>query len=96
MGGLSIPATVQLALAPGSSGTPLSESIGESFALTVRPIPDLETTGISNIEVAVLPHYRYAVAGAGVSQTIGDNPMVWLMREFTRGSGKAVIRNLAQ
>jgi hypothetical protein len=132
MGGLSIPTTVQLALAPGSSGAPLGESINESFAitvtrsgagtsaaldvplgffeqalggrfvidgattnqgkrsvirfargetsktLTVRPIPDLETTGVTNVEVAVLPHFRYAVSGAGVSQTIGDNPMVWL------------------
>ncbi len=132
MGGLSIPTTVQLTMAPGSTGAPISESLDESFALTVtrsgagtsaaldvpigffeqalsgrfliegatsnqgkrsvvsfargqtsktltvRPIPDLESTGTSNIEVAVLPHFRYAVAGAGVSQTIGDNPMVWL------------------
>jgi hypothetical protein len=57
----------------------VSFSRGEtSKTLTVRPIPDLETTGLSNVEVAVLPHYRYAIGGAGVSQTIGDNPMVWL------------------
>jgi hypothetical protein len=132
MGGLSIPTTVQLAMAPGSTGAPIGESLDESFAitvtrsgagtsaaldvplgffeqalggrflidgattnqgkrsvvrfargetsktLTVRPIPDLETTGVTNVEVAVLPHFRYAVSGAGVSQTIGDNPMVWL------------------
>ena len=132
MGGLSIPATVQLALAAGSPSGPLSESLAQAFTinvirsgagvpaaldvplgffesalggrfvvdgataneghravvsfgrgetsktLNVHPVPDLETAGLSNVEVAVLPQFRYSVAGTPVTQTISDNPQVWL------------------
>jgi hypothetical protein len=132
MGGLSIPTSVQIALAPGSSGSPLGESLAQSFTvnvmrsgpgvsaaldvpvgflgdalggllvvdgatsssgqravvnfargvtsktLTVHRVPDLETSGAANLEVAVLPRYQYSVAGSSVQQTISDNPMVWL------------------
>ena len=132
MGSLSIPTTVRLALAAGSTNNPLSESLNQSFSvdvtrsgagvsaaldvplgffenalggkfvvtgassnegqravvsfargettktLTVRPIPDLETAGLSTVDVAVLPHFRYSVSGAAVTRSISDNPLVWL------------------
>jgi hypothetical protein len=132
MGGLSIPTTVQLALASGSATGPLSETLADSFAinvtrsgagvaaaldvpvgffedalggrfvvngarsnegrravvsfargetsktLTVQPVPDLETAGLAEVEVAVLPHFRYSVGGTPVMRTIRDNPLVWL------------------
>ena len=131
MGGLSIPTTVQLALASGSPSAPLRESSAQSFTIqvtrsgagvsaaldvplgffqsssgrfvvdgasssagqrsvvsfargettknvTVHPVPDLETTGISNVQVAVLPQFRYSISGAPVAQTLSDNPLVVL------------------
>ncbi|MCX6875771.1 MAG: type I secretion C-terminal target domain-containing protein [Verrucomicrobia bacterium] len=131
MGALSIPGTVQLALAAGSSASPLREALDQSFTvnvtrsgvgvaaaldvplgffetalggrfvvdgasnqgyrsvvnfargetsktLAVHPVPDLETAGLAAVQVAVLPHFRYAVGGSPVSQTISDNPLVWL------------------
>ena len=140
MGGLSIPTTVQLALAAGSSTSPLGESLAQSFTVnvtrsgagvsaaldvplgffqssggrfvvdgasssagqrsvvsfargettktvTVHPVPDLETAGISNVQVAVLPQFKYSVGGAPVAQTISDNPLVWL--EITQANAVA-------
>ena len=132
MGALSIPTSVQLALAAGSPTSPVSESVTQSIVLTVtrsgdgaaaaldvplgffedalagrfvvdgasssggqravvsfprgvttqtltvHPIPDLTTGGLTNLQIAVLPQYRYAVAGTAVQQTLSDNPMVWL------------------
>jgi len=132
MGGLSIPTTVQLAFASGSSGSSLKKSLNESFALrvtrsgagvsaaldvplgffeqstgsqfvvegassssgqrtvvsfargetsktvTVYPVPDLESSGESHLEIGVLPQYRYSVSGQPVEQSISDNPTVWL------------------
>ena len=132
MGGLSIPATVQLALAAGSPAGPISEAVAQPFTvnltrsgagvpaaldvplgffesalggrfvvdgatsndgrravvsfargetsktLNVHPVPDLETTGLSNMQIAVLPQYKYAVGGTPVAQTVSDNPLVWL------------------
>ena len=131
MGGLSIPTTVQLALASGASTSPLGESIAQSFTVnvtrsgagvsaaldvplgffqgsggrfvvdgasssegqrsvvsfargettktvTVHPVPDLETAGLSNVQVAVLPQFKFSVGGAPVNQAIIDNPLVWL------------------
>ena len=131
MGGLSIPTTVQLALAAGSSTSPVGESLSQSFTVnvtrggagvsaaldvplgffqnsggrfvvdgasssegkrtvvsfargettktvTVHPVPDLETAGMSNVQVAVLLQFKYSVSGAPVAQTISDNPLVWL------------------
>lgn len=132
MGALSIPTTVQIALAPGSTGSPVGESLGQSFTvnvtrsgpgvsaaldvpvgfldntlgglfvvdgatsssgqravvnfgrgvtsktLTVHRVPDLETAGATNLEIAVLPRYQYSVGGSSVQQAIADNPMVWL------------------
>jgi len=49
-----------------------------SKTLTVHPVPDLETTGAGTLQVAVLPHYQYSIAGTSVTQAISDNPMVWL------------------
>ncbi|WP_133795784.1 hypothetical protein [Prosthecobacter fusiformis] len=132
MGGLSIPTGVQLALAPGSSTTPLDKSVNGTFkinvtrsgvgvpaaldvpvgffqdgaggrfvvegatsseglrsvvsfargetskTLTVRPLPDLDAQGLSTLQVAVLPNYKYSVNGAAVTQAINDNAKVWL------------------
>jgi len=49
-----------------------------SKTITVRPIPDLKTSGTKTVQVAVLPHHKYAVGGASVDRTITDHPMVWL------------------
>lgn len=130
MGALSIPTTVQITLASGTSV--VGDSAGQSFTvnvtrsgagvsaaldvpvgffedalgglfvvegatssggqravinfargvtsktLTVRSVPDLETTGAATLQVAVLPNYQYSVTGASVQQAITDNPMVWL------------------
>ncbi|MGJ8640235.1 MAG: type I secretion C-terminal target domain-containing protein [Opitutaceae bacterium] len=46
--------------------------------LSVRPIPNLDTHGSKRIQVAVLPHYKYAVVGNSVEREIKDNSMVWL------------------
>lgn len=49
-----------------------------SKTLTVRPVPDLYAEGLSSVQVAVLPSYKYVVQGAAVEQAISDNPTVWL------------------
>lgn len=131
MGALSIPTTVQIALAPGNAG-PVGESLAQSFTvnvtrsgpgvsaaldvpvgfldnalggtfvvdgatsstgqravvnfgrgvtsktLTVHRVPDLETTGSTSLEMAVLPNYQYSVSGSSVQQAISDNPLVSL------------------
>ncbi|MCP5533965.1 MAG: hypothetical protein H7A48_12405 [Akkermansiaceae bacterium] len=46
--------------------------------LTVRPVPDLATTGSKSVQVAVLPQFKYSVAGAAVEVNVSDLPMVWL------------------
>ncbi|MEO5917639.1 MAG: type I secretion C-terminal target domain-containing protein [Luteolibacter sp.] len=132
MGGLSIPSSVQVALAPGSPTGPLTESLDQPFnivvtrsgagtaaaldvplgffenalgghfvidgaveneslrsvvrfargvttkTLTVRPVPDLDTAGVSAVQVAVLPQFKYSVGGAPVERVIVDRPMVSL------------------
>ncbi|MCF7732625.1 MAG: type I secretion C-terminal target domain-containing protein [Akkermansiaceae bacterium] len=132
MGGLSIPTTVQLAIAAGSPAGPLSEAMAQPFTvnvtrsgagvpaaldvplgffesefggrfvvdgatsnagrravvsfargetsktLNVHPVPDLETAGLSNVQVTVLPQFKYSVGGVPVEQTVSDNPLVWL------------------
>ena len=132
MGGLSVPASVQIALAPGSPTGPLTESLDQPFSivvsrsgagtaaaldvplgffenalgghfiidgavqndsrrsvvrfargetsktLTIRPVPDLETDGPTTVQVAVLPQYKFSVAGSTVERTLVDRPMVWL------------------
>ena len=49
-----------------------------SRTLTVRPVPDLDTTGPTTVQIAVLPQFKYAVGGAPVLRTVTDKPMVWL------------------
>lgn len=49
-----------------------------SKTVTIHSVPDLETAGAATMQVAVLPHYHYAVAGSAVEQVISDNPKVWL------------------
>jgi hypothetical protein len=49
-----------------------------SKTLTVRPIPDLTTSGSTTVAVAVLPHYKYTVGGAPAERTITDEAMVIL------------------
>ncbi len=128
MGGLSVPSSVQIALAPGTpAGSPdepfnivvtrsgvgtaaaldvplgfFEDALGGRFVidgavkneahrsvvrfdrgvtsktLTVRPVPDLETTGSKTVQVAILPQYTFSVGGAPVERTITDQPMVWL------------------
>lgn len=59
--------------------TVVSFARGETTkTITVRPVPDLETSGSSNLEVAVLPQFKYSVSGLGVSQSLSDNPTVRL------------------
>lgn len=58
-----------------------------SRTLTVHPVPDLETTGVHSVELAVLPHYRYSVGGAPVTRSIGDDPLIWL--EVTQSNAVA-------
>lgn len=91
--GVSAALDVPLGFFQGSSGrfvvAGASSSEGKrsvvSFArgettktVTVHPVPDLETSGVSNVQVAVLPQFKYSVGGTPVAQTISDNPMVWL------------------
>jgi hypothetical protein len=49
-----------------------------SKTLTVRPVPDLNAAGLSTVQVAVLPSFKYSVDSAAVTQAISDNPSVWL------------------
>ena len=49
-----------------------------SKTLNVRALPNLITSGSSSVQMAVLPQYKYAVAGTAVTQTITDVPRVWL------------------
>jgi hypothetical protein len=49
-----------------------------SKVLTVRPVPNIKTAGAATVQMSVLPQYKYTVAGSSVSQTITDNPRVWL------------------
>lgn len=49
-----------------------------SKTLNVRALPNLITSGSSSVQLAVLPQYKYTVAGAAVTQTITDVPRVWL------------------
>ncbi len=46
--------------------------------LTVRPLPDLETTGSNAVEVAVLPSFKYTVVGSSVERVVTDQFNVWL------------------
>ena len=58
-----------------------------SKVLTVHPVPDLQTAGVATLQVAALPQYKYSVSGTPVTQTITDNPMVWL--EITQANAVA-------
>ena len=124
MGALSIPTTVQIALASGGSAQSFSLNVTRSGAgvsaaldvpvgffedalggilavdgvtssagqravvnfprgvtsktITVHSVPDLETSGAGTLQVAVLPHYQYSIAGTPVQQTISDVPKVWI------------------
>ena len=49
-----------------------------SKSVTVHSVPNLDTSGVGTLQVAVLPQYKYSVTGTTVQQTITDNPMVWL------------------
>lgn len=49
-----------------------------SKTLTVRPIPNLKTAGTANVELAVLPQFKYTVSGTSVTQSITDAPRIWL------------------
>jgi len=49
-----------------------------SKTLTVHPVPNLKTAGSSTVQLSVLPQYKFTVAGTPVSQTVTDNPRVWL------------------
>jgi hypothetical protein len=129
MGGLSVPTSVQIALAAGNQSTTANAPFGvvvsrsgagtsaaldvplgffenalggrfiidgavknesrrsvvrfargqTSRTLTVRPVPDLDANGPTTVEVAVLPQYKFAVAGAPIQRTLtADLPLVWL------------------
>jgi len=49
-----------------------------SKTLTVRPIPDLDAGGLSTVQVAVLPSFKYAIEGGAVEQRISGSPSVWV------------------
>jgi hypothetical protein len=134
MGGLSIPTTIQIALAPGApGGSPdapfniiitrsgagtaaaldvpvgfIDEALGGKFVIdsavenesrrsvvrlernvtsrtvTVRPVPDLETSGTRGVQLAILPQYKFTVGGSPVTTAVTDRPTVWL--EVVRAS----------
>lgn len=65
-----------------------------SRILTVRPVPDLETAGLTTVRVAVLPHFKYAVGGDPVERSITDHPMVWL--EVLQANAVAAISQPAR
>jgi hypothetical protein len=50
-----------------------------SKLITFRPLPDLETEGPERWETAILPHFRYSVAGGPVARSVSDDPMVHLV-----------------
>ncbi|MBK1814275.1 hypothetical protein JIN84_01460 [Luteolibacter yonseiensis] len=62
--------------------------------VTVHPVPDLETNGVSDLEVAVLPQFKYTVGGGSVARTVTDNPLVWL--EITQANAVAGISQPAR
>lgn len=49
-----------------------------SKTLSIRPVPDLDSGGNTTVQVAVLPHYKYAVGGTPVTRSITDLPLAWL------------------
>lgn len=49
-----------------------------SRTVTVRPVPDLQAAGTRNVQLAVLPQYRYSVGGTSVTRAVTDRPVVWL------------------
>lgn len=49
-----------------------------SKTLIVRPVPNLNTSGPATLQIAVLPHFKYAVDGSPVERALTDQPMVWL------------------
>ena len=58
--------------------------------LTVRPVPDLTTSGPTTVAVAVLPHYKYTVGGLPAERTITDEAIVILeVTEANAVSGSA-------
>lgn len=50
-----------------------------SKLISFRPLPDLETEGPERWETAILPHFRYAVAGGPVARSVSDDPMIHLV-----------------
>ena len=46
--------------------------------LTIHPVPDLRTSGLTTVQVAVLPQYKFSVVGSPLQQGITDIPRVWL------------------
>ncbi|HCQ39857.1 MAG TPA: hypothetical protein DIV39_11940 [Verrucomicrobiales bacterium] len=50
-----------------------------SKLINFRPVQDLETEGPERWETAVLPHFRYTIAGGPVARSVSDDPMVHLM-----------------
>lgn len=49
-----------------------------SKVLTVRPLPNLKTAVSTNVQMAVLPQYKYAVTGSAINQVVTDVPRVWI------------------
>lgn len=62
--------------------------------VTVHAVPDLETNGVSDIEIAVLPQFKYTVGGGSVARTVTDNPLVWL--EITQVNAVAGVSQPAR
>ncbi len=59
--------------------TVVSFARGEtSKTVTVSPVPDLQAGGQDDLQVAVLPHFRYSVVGDALERSIADDPKVWL------------------
>ena len=50
-----------------------------SKQITFRPIPDLTSEGLEEWETAILPHFRYSVAGSSVARAVSDDPLVHLV-----------------
>jgi hypothetical protein len=65
-----------------------------SKTITVRPVSDLNGGGLSTLQVAALPSFKYSVEGPAVSQAVSDNPSVWL--EVTQPNAVALPLQAAQ
>ena len=49
-----------------------------SKVISVRPVPGLQGSGLSQVQLAVLPSHKYQIAGQAVEQRFNELPQVWM------------------